>query len=142
MSEDIFVKTWLLPMWIVVIVLVFVFGLPLAHTVSSMDTVLFNVKQDAIQGAPTNALVGLASQEISATLPTELDGTSLFNSNNDMVVTVNDTAHSGKITLVYHVPIFAPFINLFGVSGPTMPIPFTTRFTPSSSDESGVTYLQ
>ncbi|EPZ47899.1 MULTISPECIES: hypothetical protein [Alicyclobacillus] len=142
MDEEFWTKVWLIGLWIIVICVVFVLGLPFAHTVSTMDTVLFNAEQVAIQGGDTQTLLDMANEEVGSNLPTQMNGRILFESDYDMLITTDVSNGEETLTLVYNQPIFAPFLNFIGMTGPTIPLRFSRTYMLSAQDESGVTYLQ
>jgi hypothetical protein len=142
MDEETITKIVLVAPWIVAIVAVFVLGVPWYHTVSEMDTVLYQVAQTAQTGATPATIMAQAYQSVQTNLPEQMDGTTLFNPATDVTVTSVDSGAQEIVTLVYHFPVFAPFVTILGMAGPTIPFPFSKTVSLSSANNSGVNYTQ
>jgi hypothetical protein len=142
MDEETITKILLIAPWIVAIVAVFVLGVPWYHTVSEMDTVLYQVAQTAQTGATPATIMAETFQYVQMNLPDQMDGTTLFNPATDVTVTPVDSGAKETVTLVYHFPVFAPFVAILGMAGPTIPFHFSKTVSLSSANDTGVNYLQ
>ena len=142
MDEDILTKIFLLLPWLITLVVGFVIGIPLFHAVSTLDTALFQAGEIAKTGSDTNVVKSAISQLVTSGLPQQMNDTTLFNPTTDVTVTPNASGSEETVTIVYHDPIFAPFVSMFGWSGPTLPLHFTKTVNISSADNKGVPYSQ
>jgi len=141
MDDEFLTKVLLIGPWLVALVAVFVIGIPLFHAVSTMDTALFQTAQLAKTGASVTQLETAASSLVQSNLPTQMDSTVLFNPSSDISITVSATGAEETITVVYHVPVFAPFLSLAGRTGPTIPLHVTKLVSLASANNEGVNYV-
>lgn len=142
MDEELFTKVWMLLPWIIAVIVVFVIGIPWFHAVSSMDTALYQVAQMAKTGATVQELNMASYRYVGMNLPYQMDSTVLFDPTHDMMVTPDASNIHETVTLVYDDPIFAPFVSILGLSGPTVPLSFSKTITLSSANDAGVNYFQ
>ncbi|WP_067928344.1 MULTISPECIES: hypothetical protein [Alicyclobacillus] len=141
MDDDFLTKMLTLGLWLVVVVLVFVIGVPLAHAVSVVDTACFQATQMAQTGSESADVVQEAQTVIESQMPTQLDGTVLFDPAQDIQV-VDLGQGQEKISVIYEVPVFGPIVRMFGFAGPTLPVTDTKTVTVSSVADEWVPYSQ
>ena len=142
MDDEFLSKIMFIAPWMIAIVVVFVLGMPIFHAVSTLDAALFQVGEAAKTGASINMLDNVAETHIEAALPTQMNTTVLFNPVADISVMPNQTDTEETIELSYNEPIFAPFVSLFGLTGPTIPIHDARTVVLATTNDQGVNYAQ
>ncbi|SFU96147.1 hypothetical protein [Alicyclobacillus macrosporangiidus] len=134
-------KMWTLGFWCVLIVLVFVIGLPLAHAVSVVDTACFQAAQVAQTGSSASEVTAKAQRVIQSQLPTELGGMVLFDANQN--VQVMDLGQGQqRVSVTYQVPVFGAITEMIGWAGPTLTVADSITVTVNSAAEQWVPYSQ
>ena len=141
MDDEFLTKVLLIGPWLVALVVVFVIGIPFFHAVSTMDTALFQTEQLAKTGASATQLETATSSLVQSNLPTQMNSTILFNPSSDMSITVSASGAEETVALVYHVPVFAPFLSFLGRAGPTIPLHVSKLVSLSSANNEGVNYV-
>lgn len=142
MDEDILTKIFLLLPWLIVLVVGFVLGVPLFHAVSTLDTALFQAGEIAKTGSNTGVVESVLSEMVTSSLPQQMNATTLFDPMNDISIAENPAGSEETISIIYHDPIYAPFVSMFGWSGPTLPLHFTKTIALASANNEGVPYTQ
>lgn len=142
MDDEFLSKILLIAPWLIAVVVVLVLGLPTFHAVSTMDAALFQVVEQAKVGASTSELQSDALALVSQSLPLNSNSTTLFNpTNGDFSISSTNGPYE-TITMVYHEPVFSPFVSLFGLTGPTIPLHFSREVSLANKNDEGVNYQQ
>ncbi|MCF8567434.1 hypothetical protein LLE49_22200 [Alicyclobacillus tolerans] len=140
--EEFWTKVDLLWPWLLALFSGFVLGVPLTYAVSVGDTALSQGTELAKTGSSATTVQTAMTTIMESGLPTQTNGVVLFNPGSDISVTPNATGTTETVRLTYHDPMFAPFVHLFGFTGPTFPMTFTKTVSVASANEEGVNYIQ
>ncbi len=127
--------------WLVSLLLASIFGLPIIHAVSVTDAAWFTAAHDVQTGGNLSSAQNDASQAIQNGLQIVNDGHILFNPATDVSITSGAPPYE-TVSVTYHLPIFAPIINVVGLTGPTIPITKSKPIAVSAEDGEGINYLQ
>lgn len=141
-DEEFLTKILLIFPWLIILVAGFVLGVPLFHAVSTLDTALLQAGEIAKTGSDTMLVESATSRIITSSLPQQMNATALFDPTTDVSVTPNASGTEETVSITYNDPIFAPFLSVFGWSGPTLPLHFTKTITLASANNEGVPYTQ
>lgn len=140
--EEFWTKVYLLWPFLIALLAGFVMGVPLAHAVSVGDTALSQAGTLAITGANATAVQSAVTTIMDSGLPTQMGSTVLFNPSTDVSVVPNVAGTTETLQVTYDAAIFAPFVQVFGWTGPTLPLTFTKTVSVATQNDEGVTYLQ
>ncbi|EPZ47898.1 hypothetical protein AAC03nite_35450 [Alicyclobacillus acidoterrestris] len=111
---------------ITLILLPFVlFLIQYAHDAALVQDAANNGRMIAAVTADPSSLTNEIVQNISESLPTTQDGTTLFNPNTDIVTRSLNANQEVEVSVTYHMPVFGGIGHYLGIGG-TIPITRTT----------------